>query len=69
MRGRLVRFGIVAGGLLAGGLAFIQLSAPAVAVQAVELDGQPVPPLGALARYELVTFGWAGSSVSGSAGS
>ncbi|HYS03010.1 MAG TPA: glycosyl hydrolase family 18 protein [Candidatus Eisenbacteria bacterium] len=47
MRGRLVRFGIVAGGLLAGGLAFIQLSAPAVAVQAVELDGQRVPPLGA----------------------
>jgi spore germination protein YaaH len=47
MRGRLVRFGIVAGGLLAGGLAFIQLSAPAVAVQAVELDGQRVPPRGA----------------------
>ena len=47
MRGRLVRFGIVAGGLLAGGLVFIRLSAPAVAVQAVELDGQRVPPRGA----------------------
>ncbi len=47
MRGRLVRFGIVAGGLIAGGLVFIQLSAPAVAVQAVELDGQRVPPRGA----------------------
>src|SRR5713226_1780364 len=47
MRGRLVRLGIVAGGLLAGGLVFIQLSTLTVAVQAVELDGQRVPPRGA----------------------
>jgi spore germination protein YaaH len=47
MRGRLVRLAIVAGGLLAGGLVFTQLSAPTAAVQAVELDGQRVPPRGA----------------------
>lgn len=46
MRRRLVRFALVASGLVAGGLVFSQLSAPAVAVQAVELDGQRVPPRG-----------------------